>query len=203
MNYYISDLHFFHANALNFDKRPFSTVDEMNDYIVQHWNKKVTNNDVVYILGDVSLLHGKEKLIELVAILKGKKVLIQGNHDILKDYRYKQLFYEIHDYQEITDHIKGQSYNLVLSHYPILMWKNQHRGSILLYGHKHKSVEDQFFKICISQMYERDDMNLFAQGGTPMLAINVGCMHPWIAYEPRTLEEILEGYNQVIQHPEE
>ena len=79
MNYYISDLHFFHANALNFDKRPFSTVDEMND----------TNNDVVYILGDVSLLHGKEKLIELVAILKGKKVLIQGNHDILKDYRYK------------------------------------------------------------------------------------------------------------------
>lgn len=36
-----------------------------------------------------------------------------------------------------------------------------------------------------------------------MLAINVGCMHPWIAYEPRTLEEILEGYNQVIQHPEE
>lgn len=40
-------------------------------------------------------------------------MLIQGNHDILKDYRYKQLFYEIHDYQEITDHIKGQSYNLV------------------------------------------------------------------------------------------
>ncbi|MCH1942612.1 metallophosphoesterase [Holdemania massiliensis] len=203
MNYYISDLHFFHANALNFDQRPFSTVDEMNDYIVQHWNKKVTNNDVVYILGDVSLLHGKEKLIELVAILKGKKVLIQGNHDILKDYRYKQLFYEIHDYQEITDHIKGQSYNLVLSHYPILMWKNQHRGSILLYGHTHNSGEDQFFQSCIAQMNERDDLNLFAQGGTPMLAINVGCMHPWIAYEPRTLEEILEGYNQVIQHPEE
>ena len=203
MNYYISDLHFFHANALNFDKRPFSTVDEMNDYIVQHWNKKVTNNDVVYILGDVSLLHGKEKLIELVAILKGKKVLIQGNHDILKDYRYKQLFYEIHDYQEITDHIKGQSYNLVLSHYPILMWKNQHRGSILLYGHTHNSVEDRFFQNCIAQMNERDDLNLFAQGGTPMLSINVGCMHPWIAYEPRTLEEILEGYNQVIQHPEE
>lgn len=74
----------------------------------------------------------RQKLIELVAKLKGRKVLIKGNHDDVSDYRYKQLFAEVCDYKEISDSFKGQSVKLVLSHYPILMWNGQHRGTILL-----------------------------------------------------------------------
>lgn len=41
MRYYISDCHFFHA-ALNdaMDCRGFSSVEEMNDYMIKQWNKK-------------------------------------------------------------------------------------------------------------------------------------------------------------------
>ena len=57
MNYYISDLHFFHKNVTNegsnFDHRPFDTMEEMHQYIKEKWNKKVTGADHVYILGDL------------------------------------------------------------------------------------------------------------------------------------------------------
>ena len=43
MNFYISDLHFFHRNVTsegtNFDKRPFATMEEMHKTIKKNWNK--------------------------------------------------------------------------------------------------------------------------------------------------------------------
>ena len=91
MNYYISDLHLFHEAVIRFDNRPFVSLDEMHKAMVEKWNSKVTNGDTVYILGDVSLRGKNEDLIALVATLKGKKVLIRGNHDDISDYNEKQL----------------------------------------------------------------------------------------------------------------
>ena len=46
MRYYISDLHFYHHNLLDkMDNRGFSSVEEMNEYIIEQWNKKVRKND--------------------------------------------------------------------------------------------------------------------------------------------------------------
>lgn len=137
MNYFIGDLHFFNRNqtgeGVNYDGRPFATVAEMNQYILEHWNAKITNGDTVYILGDMAMRGRNEALIALVAQLKGRKILFRGNHDDLSDYRYQKLFADITDYREISESFDGQSYKLCLMHYPILMWNGQHRGSILLY----------------------------------------------------------------------
>ena len=54
MNYYISDLHFGHANVMRYDSRPFANPDEMDAEIVRRWNSVVTDKDKVYILGDIS-----------------------------------------------------------------------------------------------------------------------------------------------------
>ena len=56
MIYYIADCHFFHG-ALNekMDKRGFSSVEEMNEYMIKKWNDKVTNSDTVIVIGDLSL----------------------------------------------------------------------------------------------------------------------------------------------------
>ena len=77
MKYYISDLHLFHENAIAFDHRPFASLQEMHDMILKNWNDRVTNGDMVYILGDVSMRGKKEELIAFVAQLKGRKVLIR------------------------------------------------------------------------------------------------------------------------------
>ena len=194
MNYYISDLHFFSKNqtaeGLNFDNRPFKNVDEMHETILNNWNSRVTNGDTVYILGDISNRGKNEDLIALVAKLKGKKVLIVGNHEDIRDYRYKQLFHAIYDYLEITDHADKQPYKLVLCHYPILMWNGQHNGTILLYGHLHDSIEEAYFKKCLSEM-NGGEFAIRRPHEKEIVAINVGCMMPYIDYTPRTLEEIL------------
>lgn len=197
MNYFISDLHFYcksqtNDGDVNYDNRPFADLNEMHDVMLRRWNAKVTNADTVYILGDVSMRGRNDALIALVAQLKGKKVLICGNHDDLTDYRYKQLFEDIRDYKELSESFGGQSYKLVLFHYPILMWKDQHKGTILLYGHTHNSVEEKFFQKCVADMNESEELSLRRHGGKKLVAINIGCMHPHMNYEPQSLKEILE-----------
>lgn len=197
MNYYISDMHLLCRNqtksGLNHDNRPFETVEEMSDYILSHWNRKVNNNDTVYILGDIALRGKSNALIALVAQLRGKKVLVRGNHDDLSDYRYRQLFDEICDYKELTENFGGKPYKVALFHYPILCWNGQHRDTILLYGHTHNGVEEEFFRRCLAQMNESEELSLRRQGGQPIRAFNVGACMPYMGYEPRTLQEILQG----------
>lgn len=190
MNYYISDLHLLHENVLRFDNRPFDTIEHMQETIVNNWNRKVTNGDTVYILGDVSMRGKKEDLISLVATLKGKKVLVKGNHDDVSDYRYQQLFHEVVDYKEIHDSIDGQNYELVLCHYPIFSWKKMGRGTILLYGHTHDSEEDRYYQKCLAEMNSNECRHT---NDKDVVAINVGCMKPWMNYEPRSLKELLEN----------
>lgn len=189
MNYYISDLHLLHENVLRFDNRPFDTIKKMQETIVSNWNHKVTNGDTVYILGDVSMRGKKEDLISLVATLKGRKVLVKGNHDDVSDYRYQQLYYEIVDYKEIHDAVDGQNYDLVLCHYPIFSWKKMGRGTILLYGHTHDSAEDKYYQNCLEAMNSNKCRHTHAK---EVRAINVGCMKPWMNYEPQSLKELLE-----------
>lgn len=78
MNYYIGDLHLFNRNQTdegrNYDRRPFATVEEMNQYILERWNAKINNGDTVYILGDMAMRGKNSALLALVAQLKGKKI---------------------------------------------------------------------------------------------------------------------------------
>ena len=80
MNYYISDLHIGHDNAIKYDGRPFADINEMNNTIIANWNDRVQHDDTVYILGD--FIWGKENEWQpIVEMLSGNKVLIRGNHD--------------------------------------------------------------------------------------------------------------------------
>ena len=81
MNYYISDLHFCCASQLagsgsGYDEREYKTLEEMHADMLARWNRKVTNGDTVYILGDISKRGKSEELIALVAQLKGHKILV-------------------------------------------------------------------------------------------------------------------------------
>ena len=200
MNYYISDLHLFHKNVTkegrDFDGRPYDTIADMHADIMEKWNNKITNGDTVYILGDMSMRGTKEDLIAFVAQLKGHKVLICGNHDDVSDLRYRQLFDEVCDYKEITDRIGKETVYLVLCHYPILMWKNQHYGWILLYGHTHNTEENRFFQECLERM-NQEDFGSRRLGEQRIRAYNVGCMLPYMYYEPRRLEEIVDYGDQI------
>ena len=79
MKYYISDLHIGHSKVINFDSRPFFTLDEMHETIITNWNNVVDRSDDVYILGDFAWKN--DIGVEVLKQLKGRKYLILGNHD--------------------------------------------------------------------------------------------------------------------------
>lgn len=93
-----------------------------DEILLKNWNSVVNNNDTVYILGDIGRCGNNkdnEYLCSIISRLKGKRILIRGNHDNLKDNRIRQLFTCIYDCFEITDNFNGINQKLVLSHYPI------------------------------------------------------------------------------------
>lgn len=187
-NLYIADLHLFHKNVTgegtNFDNRPFATMEEMNQEIVRRWNQAVSEQDHVYILGDFiwNFKNNKEAALEVVHALNGKLHLIQGNHDYgIHMPEYRACFREITPYKKIQDSLQGKPQLVILSHYYIPFYESHYYGSILLHGHSHMSPE--------SELERQITASLVSQGITERI-YNVGCMYPYMAYTPRTLEEI-------------
>lgn len=89
----ISDTHFFHERVIGFSKRPFSNVDEMNEAMVDNWNKVIGKRDTVWHLGD--LCFGPPRNLQIVQRLHGQKNLILGNHDQYGIRAYTDLFNKI------------------------------------------------------------------------------------------------------------
>lgn len=133
--YVIADLHFGHKNIIKHENRPFNSIEEMDKYLIDMWNEKIKEYDIIYILGDFSWYNGT-KTNELLKKLKGRKILIIGNHDSnflsKKDFD-KSLFEEICNYKEI----KINKTLICMSHYPIADWNGKENGSIHLFGHIH------------------------------------------------------------------
>lgn len=187
MKYYISDLHFGHKNIITYDNRPFFTVKEMDSELIENWNSVVTNEDEVYILGDISWLD-KEITINIINQLNGKKYLIRGNHDSFFNSNFPSNGFQwIKDYAEIKDGSK----TVILSHYPMPVYKNIHHGNYHLFGHVHDTADSFAIEKYLSEIFERYKL--------PRRAFNVGCMKPWMDYTPRTLEQIENGYNKYME----
>jgi len=78
--FYSSDHHFFHKNILKYCPRPWNTIEEMNEGMIQRWNSVVGPDDVVYYLGDFAF-GSVEKQRAIIVRLNGQKIIVRGNHD--------------------------------------------------------------------------------------------------------------------------
>ena len=128
-----SDIHFYHKNILGLENRPFKDVYDMNEQIINKWNDIVTNDDLVYILGDFSFGNVNDTM-NILKKLNGDKILVKGNHDGLVDNKRfdKSLFTEITNFIDVT--IYGTSF--LMCHYP---FASNDTHKIQLYGHIHNN----------------------------------------------------------------
>lgn len=78
--YCISDLHLDHENIIKYCDRPFDSVDDMNEALVENWNRVVESEDTVLYLGDFGWWD-VENVREWYSKLNGEMVLVRGNHD--------------------------------------------------------------------------------------------------------------------------
>lgn len=135
MIYFTADLHLGHRAIIHMQNRPFEDVDEMNRTIIGNYNAIVGPDDTVYLLGDLCHHMKVEEANELISKLRGRKILIRGNHD--KNYD-ASLFEEITDFKTIS----ANGIYIAMMHYPMLSWPKSHHGSLQLHGHVHGRRED-------------------------------------------------------------
>lgn len=133
--WFTSDTHFGHGNIIKFCNRPFSSVEEMDEVLIERWNARVKPNDTVWHLGDFSFYKSYEKLNEVFNRLNGNKYLVCGNHDYDNA---KRLFWE-----KVTplEELMFGKQTLVLFHYPMVAWHRSWHGSIHLHGHTHSALK--------------------------------------------------------------
>ncbi len=138
----ISDTHFGHANILNFKNgdgshvRNFTSVEEMNEHMVERWNSVVGDSDIVYHLGDVYFGNGYQHLYRL----KGRKRLVLGNHDNPKNEHIQKNFQKIMVWRMFPE------YNATLSHIPLHV-SSLHKTKYNVHGHVHRnSLPDEAYR---------------------------------------------------------
>ena len=141
--FFISDFHLSHKNIIKFDNRPFVDVEEMAGVLIKNWNNVVTNNDVVFYVGDLTF--GRADYAKwFVNQLNGKIHFILGNHDKYNNILQMKRFESIQPYLEINvedENVKGKNQLIVVSHYPILSWRGIHNGSFHIHGHSHGNLK--------------------------------------------------------------
>lgn len=116
MRHFTSDLHFGHKNVIGFCNRPFESVEDMEQKLINNWNDYVSQTDEIYILGDMFFC-GSIKAKEILKQLNGKKILILGNHDWGKIKKHRS---EEFGLSMIIDSmcIRIGKYDVKLSHFP-------------------------------------------------------------------------------------
>ena len=193
MRYYIADLHFFHE-AMNdrMDRRGFGTVEEMNEYMINKWNRKVRTNDDVVIIGDLSWGH-IEETNTLLKRLNGRLYIIRGNHDHFLDNKGTDMsrFQWVKPYEELSDNRR----KVILCHYPIMCYNGQYlldkKGNpktYMLYGHVHDTQDQRLIERF--QEMTRNTVVTDAQGNQRHIPCNmINCFCKYSDYEPLTLDE--------------
>lgn len=150
--WFTSDSHFFHENFLKFkDKegnliRPFKSVEEMNDIMVQNWVRVVRPQDKIYHLGDLTFRYHHAFNV-LMGLLPGHKRLVLGNHDRPKNPNLFRRFEKVYGVW------RGfHEYGFTCSHIP-LMLKSLRDGNVNVHGHIHeKLMEDpHYINVCVEQ----------------------------------------------------
>lgn len=133
--FFTSDTHFFHDNIIEHAKRPFKIIDEMNETLINNWNKTVPKDGVVFHLGDFCW---RDEAIwnEILDQLKGHIHLVLGNHDL--QFINRPVMKRFADVcLEKCVSIDGQI--ILLNHYPLLSFGGRYTKCWQLFGHIHSS----------------------------------------------------------------
>ena len=137
--FFTSDTHFNHKAIIGFCNRPWKSIEEHDQALIENWNSVVSPDDTVFHLGDF-VFGGFPKWKEIVEQLNGHIYLIRGNHDDKQMTAGIQTLFEDCLYQA---RILVDGRTVYLNHFPFLcfghgdpkIYKDSY--SIQLFGHIH------------------------------------------------------------------
>lgn len=146
--FFTSDHHFSHTNIIRFTGRPFATVTEMDQVLIDRWNERVGPDDVVYHLGDLTLGPAAGPFIRQ---LNGRLRILANTWHHDRRWLEKEWFNEplskswhviellmplvVLSFPELGN--DGFPLKITLCHYPLAEWEAAHYGAWHLHGHSH------------------------------------------------------------------
>ncbi|PKP21672.1 MAG: hypothetical protein CVU05_06260 [Bacteroidetes bacterium HGW-Bacteroidetes-21] len=143
--FFTADTHYHHPNIVgqSISKwksgfRNFDTIESMDDALVNNINEKVSEDDILFHLGDFAW--GDRNVEWFRNRINCKDIyLILGNHDkeIRKRTKLQSLFTKVFEFG--TEIIVDET-RFVLCHYALRTWNGWSLGSIHLYGHSHGNL---------------------------------------------------------------
>lgn len=154
--FFTSDLHVGHR--LVSDRRGFTSPDDHDEVLAQRWDSAINQDDVVWVLGDISGGgHGSQlAALDWLTHRPGRKHLVSGNHDTVHP-MHLTAHRLLPDYLKVFETIQSAARrqiakrNCILSHFPYItnvltdhrdfsQWQLSDRGDWLLHGHIHRDV---------------------------------------------------------------
>ena len=149
MLYFTSDVHFNDKDTLINDNRPFKTTKQFDKYVIKTWNKQVSKNDTIYVIGDFidcnndsdenwrdSILYVKRINANVILIMGNNedrvvKYFFNNDFDKFREFCLSAGFKEV--YKSLDLSFMDKDFYLV--HKAI----NYKKGVINLFGHSHRS----------------------------------------------------------------
>ena len=173
--WFTSDRHFGHQRIIELAKRPFVSVEEMDEALIANHNARVKPGDIFYDLGDFAFTDDHDKYLSR---LNGEGHLLPGNHDHRRRLKKVKGWHTI---EEKLVHLKlADKTELVLCHYAMRVWRNSNHGALHLYGHSHGNLP----------------------GDSQSCDVGVDCS--WTKFAPVSLEEIKDRLSYFVgrYHPD-
>lgn len=176
--WFTSDYHLGHYNIIKYCNRPFQTLEQMNQTIIQNHNNRVKPEDTVFFIGDFCFKNspgGKKgegdilKAIEYEKQLNGKLIFIKGNHD--RNNSCKAII------EKLSIYFGGKRISLV---------------------HNPEFVDINFGINLVGHIHEKWQIKRIKKGWQFTDAINVG-VDVW-DFRPVSLEEIMKRYKKWIKN---
>ena len=139
--FFTADEHYGHKNVIEYNKRPFKNIDEMNEALIRNHNEVVEPDDTTVHVGDFSMIHNRERVEAIIHRLNGDHIFIKGSHDYWLEKPGISLDYgpEIQVWEKEIKTDLGLFY-IVACHYAMRTWPRSHHGAWQLYGHSHGNL---------------------------------------------------------------
>ena len=164
------NLQFGRPSAIKQFKRPFSSVEEMNETLINNWNSAVSAEDIVYVLGNFAWdpTTAEETLNKLNGII----VIVPGEIDEpVIELQEKGILGE--GVKVIEPIFTAEADKLTVSYWPLSEWPNKSLGHYSFFGYP-------------SPKYKTDHKKKL---------VNVAC--DFWAYKPQSLDSIMSLFKDI------
>lgn len=183
MIYFTSDTHFFHDNIIKFSNRPYKSLADMHDQLINNWNSTVTHRDEVYVVGDFMWLKGgfsEDERRSLIFKLNGGIHIIPGDHDLPDDQMKRITNHSVITHNSVHI-VRNKTYgDVVCCHWPLRNWPSSHWNMPHVFGHVHNNNK-------------KDPLHIYGR------SFNVG-VDVW-GYKPVSIKQIMEKVNTLGNNP--